>query len=364
MNPLIERKSKICIVSISLAKGGAERSTSTLTKILKDQGFDVHLVLLNDAIDFDFEGQLLNLGTDKTVADSPWKRFRRIKKLRRYLITENFEFVIDTRPRRSVPIEWIYLNYVYLNFKLICIVHNSKLEKYFTTNKWIAQMIIKKSSKIIGVSQTITENINFTYNTKKALTIYNSVTDLNQQQSEFSSQKPYILFLGRLDDNHKNFSLLIAAYKQSILADNDVQLYIVGDGPDKDLVQQEIDTNKLQDSVKLMSFTPNVYSILNDALYLVLTSRYEGFPMVLIEALSVGTPVISVNCRSGPSEIIHHEMNGLLVENHIPKALAQAFDRFLLDTDLYNTCKSNSKQSVSHLNQRIIGKQWSKILNP
>lgn len=364
MNPLIEGKSKICIVSISLAKGGAERSTSTLTKMLYDQGYDVHLVLLNDDIDYEFEGQLLNLGLDKKNGDTSWKRFRRIEKLRNYLKNQQFDYIIDTRPRQSVLIEWLYFNYVYLNQELISMVHNGNLEKYLTTSKWMAQMIIKKSYKIVGVSQTISENINSTFHTNKALTIYNAMTNFNRQESELRPSKPYILFLGRLDDHHKNFSLLIAAYKKSQLSDNGVRLYIVGDGPGKNLVQQQIDSCKHHDHIKIVPFTPKVYSILKNALFLVLTSRYEGFPMVLIEALSVGTPVVSVNCKSGPSEIIQHERNGLLVENHNPNALAKAFDRFISDTDLYNYCKANSEKSVAHLNQEIIGKQWSNILKP
>ena len=69
--------------------------------------------------------------------------------------------------------------------------------------------------------------------------------------------------------------------------------------------------------------------ILNNAKFLALTSRYEGFPRVLLESLSTGTPVISVNCKSGPNEIIAHEVNGLLVENFNIKKLSEAFNRFV-----------------------------------
>lgn len=362
MNLLAEPKLKVCVVSISLAKGGAERSTAILTQMLQNEGFEIGLVLLNDAIDYEFEGQLLNLGLDKKDPDRPWKRFKRIQKLRQYLKTHKFDYIIDNRTRRSASVELLYLNYVYQGFKFIYVVRSHNIKKYLTEHQWVAKSILKRADHIVGVSKSISATINSKFNTKKALTIYNSIESFNAKQSKKEFHEPYILFLGRIDDKVKNLSLLIEAYKLSKLSTHGVSLYIVGDGPDKGMIQQKVNSFGLKEHVQLSSFTPNVNGLLRNALFLVLTSRYEGFPRVLIEALSVGTPVISVNCESGPSEIIDHEINGLLVENHNLKALAQVFDRFLLDKDLYNTCKSNSKQSVAHLHQSIIAKQWSKIL--
>ncbi len=355
---------KICVVSISLAKGGAERSTAILTKMLQDEAYQVHLVLLTDAIDYEFEGHLFNLGLDKSLPDNQWKRFKRIRKLRQYFITEKFDYIIDNRARQSALVELLYLNYVYRSFKFMYVVRSHNLEKYLTKYDWVTKLIIKRTYKIIGVSKDITNTINSKFNTDKAISIYNPLEMFTETNESFYTNKKYILFLGRFDEDAKNFSLLIEAYQQSKLADNSVSLYLVGDGPDKELIQQKIHSYQLQEHIKLFSFTPNVYPILKNSLFLVLTSKYEGFPRVLIEALSVGTPVISVDCQSGPSEIIQHKTNGLLVENHNPEALAEAFDSFLFDIDLYNFCKSNSKQSVLQLNQKDIAAQWSKILIP
>ena len=76
------------------------------------------------------------------------------------------------------------------------------------------------------------------------------------------------------------------------------------------------------------------------AKFTTLTSRFEGFPMVIPESLCLGIPVVSVDCNSGPKEVIRNKYNGLLVENNNPTSLAQAFDQMILEDDLYNNCVS------------------------
>ena len=83
---------------------------------------------------------------------------------------------------------------------------------------------------------------------------------------------------------------------------------------------------------------------------------------VLIESLSTGTPVISVNCESGPNEIVNHENNGLLVENFNIQNLSEAYNRFILEEDLYLHCKQNAIKSVNHLSVDTIAQQWTKYL--
>ena len=84
--------------------------------------------------------------------------------------------------------------------------------------------------------------------------------------------------------------------------------------------------------------------------------------MSIVESLALGTPVISVDCNSGPREIIQNEFNGLLVENHNIKALAKAINRFADDDKLYDFCKSNVAESVKHLSLKNISEQWKNLL--
>ena len=85
--------------------------------------------------------------------------------------------------------------------------------------------------------------------------------------------------------------------------------------------------------------------------------------MSIIESLSIEIPVISVDCPSGPKEIIIDKMNGLLVEMNNKVALSNAFITFAFDEVVYQNCKSNAKKSIEHLSIEKISKQWEKLIN-
>ena len=214
---------------------------------------------------------------------------------------------------------------------------------------------------MVGVSKAIAEKVKEIYNFENVTSIYNAIS-AEDDYLKAETKDNYILFFGRLDDDVKNISLLLEGYSKSILPSQNIKLKILGEGKDLEKLKLKSNDLKLASNVQFLGHLSNPSALVKSALFTVLTSKYEGFPRSIIESLALGTPVISVDCKSGPNEIIEHNSNGLLIENNNPEALADAMNQLFEDKALYLQCKNNSKSSVAHFSEANIVQQWQSIL--
>jgi glycosyltransferase involved in cell wall biosynthesis len=357
---------KICIVASSLGKGGAERSSALLSIMLSNLGYDIYIVTVLDAVEYAYNGQLFNLGAIKKQNDSFFGRIGRLKKFKHFLKTNQIDVVIDNRSRVQTYREIIVTKFIY-TVPTIYVIHNFNTEKAFTKYHWINKWLYQ-NEYMTAVSEAATEKFKNLYALHKIRTIYNGfdfeqIKRLAQENIETEVPEKFMLFFGRIDDHHKNLKLLIEAYSLSDLSHQNFKLLILGNGPDLDMIKAYAETLGVAHSVMFIGHVLNPYSYVKRAKFTVLTSRFEGFPMVIPESLSLGIPVISVDCQSGPNEVIINNHNGLLVENYQPQTLADAFNRFILNEELYNKCAKNAVESVEQFSIESISACWEKLLN-
>jgi glycosyltransferase involved in cell wall biosynthesis len=143
---------------------------------------------------------------------------------------------------------------------------------------------------------------------------------------------PLILAAGRLV-YQKGYPVLIEAFAQ-LRKRVEAELWILGTGPDRRRLEALIRVHALERNVKLIGFQPNPQDYMRMATVFVLSSHYEGFGNVIVEALACGTPVVSTDCSFGPGEILKDEQGGLLVPVADPEALASALERVITDQSL------------------------------
>ncbi|AFL81519.1 glycosyltransferase [Aequorivita sublithincola DSM 14238] len=361
-----EKKFKVCLVSISLAKGGLERSCAMLSQMLDAHGHNVHLVILNDEIDYPYSGKMLNLGKLKAKKDTLARRLLRFRKFRNYLKKENFDVIIDHRPKNNFERELFYSKFIYRELNKIYVVHSSNKTEYLTEKPTAFSKTCQENVLNVAVSEYIENEILRKEGITNSVTIHNpfdpSWAEISGDFPEILQDKKFILSYGRLDDSIKDFSFLIEAFSQSKVWENDFQLVILGDGKDKEMLQELATSKECVDQILFLPFTKNPFEIIKNAHCVTLTSKYEGFPMVLVESLSLGTPVISLDIVSGPSEIVQHQTNGLLIAERSLPLFAEALERLCFDENFYITLKSNTKPSVEKFSMEKIAAKWNQIL--
>jgi glycosyltransferase involved in cell wall biosynthesis len=131
--------------------------------------------------------------------------------------------------------------------------------------------------------------------------------------------------------NQKGFDMLLDAFALVVVRHPDWQLRIFGAGPDRDALAAQIDRLGLAGRAHLKGVTPRLDQELAAASIFVLSSRFEGLPMVLLEAMSAGLPPVAFDCPTGPAEVIRHGTSGLLVPPQNVPALAAGICELIED---------------------------------
>jgi glycosyltransferase involved in cell wall biosynthesis len=184
-----------------------------------------------------------------------------------------------------------------------------------------------------------------------------------QQQKAVLSTKT-ILTVGWLI-NRKGVDLIPSIAKVVFQRYQDWKWRIIGSGEEYDTLMRSIKENHLAQKISIIPpSSPDLeQEYLNASIY-VMTSRFECFPMVLLEAMSHGIPCISYNCPTGPADIIKHEEDGLLVDTENIKGMAEAICRIIENEELRMKMGENAHINVQRFSPENIYKLWDAVLRP
>jgi glycosyltransferase involved in cell wall biosynthesis len=166
---------------------------------------------------------------------------------------------------------------------------------------------------------------------------------------------------GRLT-RQKGFDRLIPAWAPIARTHPDWRLEIYGKGPERDALQELIDDHGLTDTVRLMGPTDRLGHAFAQSSIFVLSSRREGLPMVILEAMSKGLPVVSFDCPTGPAEVVVSDRNGVLVPDGDVPGMTAALHRLIADDDLRARLGTAALETAAQYDMEVIGHTWLDLI--
>jgi glycosyltransferase involved in cell wall biosynthesis len=188
--------------------------------------------------------------------------------------------------------------------------------------------------------------------------IPNGVPDTPFPQSDLQAR--YVVAAGRFGPA-KGFDLLVPAFARVAEQRPDWGLRIYGGGEQEKRIRRLIRRHDLAEHIQLMGTTDRIWQEMAKASIFVLSSRFEGFGMVLIEAFRCGLPAVSFACPRGPREIVRHEENGLLVPEQDVDALGDALIRMIDDEELRTRCASGALASGKTYSMQHVEQRWRQL---
>ncbi len=161
----------------------------------------------------------------------------------------------------------------------------------------------------------------------------------------------------------KNHKLIVDAFFKIHNEYPDLRLVFYGDGPLKELLVSYVDNKGLNDKVQFYPASSDVLNKIKNARIFVLSSNHEGFPNALAEAMAMGIPSISTDCRiGGPKSMIKSGENGILIPVNDVDLMADAIATLMDDDDMFIKLSENGKKIIRNLDIKTIGDRWVKFI--
>ena len=334
-------KNSYIILIPSLSRGGAESMAYQYGEYLESEGHQVKFLLIEDRVDEKYS----NVDIVKCISASLSKSIFRLMKL---------DFPKDTIFISLIPIYtfcFILSRILRLEFKtkLIYTVHNN-VTKDFGASKlgkllqYFYLKLLRSSRNVYSVSEALNKKISQLGVSSKLLP--NKINQTFMPVKREKQEKLTILMIGRID-YQKDYSMALEFFKGLNNLNIEFVVDIYGEGPEINAVQSLLNEFNLAECVTLRGYNGNITKVLEDSKYdiLLLTSRYEGFGLVIVEAISKCIFPIVRDCDYGPKEIIESGVGFLLPFHFSERDIKNAIDSFDVwgsdsQENKLNKCKS------------------------
>jgi glycosyltransferase involved in cell wall biosynthesis len=356
---------KIDFIISTLRGGGAERVLSLIAnRLAKQNSYDISIITL-------FEGD------DNYELDSAIKRIvlSKNKALPSHTVRSIINLSQHYKSKTNRPdliISFITLTNLIaiivaklFSIKIIAQEHNSHL-RYMKNRKTITnftrQYIYKKADLITVLTAF---DIDYYKSFGANVMVMPNPCSFIPIENNAHARSKTILAVGNLNRyHHKGFDNLIELIAPVLKAHPDWTLKIVGSGDDGlQLLTGLSRKHNLTEQIIFTGFISNISELMQESSIFILSSRFEGLPMVLLEAMSQGMACIAYNCKTGPSDIINNNVNGILIEDQNQNEMRDKLLDLMTNENLRKTLANNGLKSLERFNIETIIKDYENVFN-
>jgi glycosyltransferase involved in cell wall biosynthesis len=360
---------RIMLAITTMTAGGAERVAATLVNYWTAQGHQVALVTVAST-DLDFyplDSRVLRFALDLSHSTTTWRdfvivNFSRIRKLRSVIRTFKPDVILSFLDTTNVR---MLLASIGTGVPVIVEEHIDPVQNPVgTTLRFFRRVLYKRAAAVVVLTPGIAEWATSFVKREAVHVIPNpiSVQFCKNGKPQPNGNGHRIIAIGRLEVQ-KGFDMLLKAFAQCAPQHPSWNLKIIGDGFEREHLRGLAMDLLIGHRVTWERVVKEPERELHGSDLFVLSSRYEGLPMVLLEAMACGLPVVSFDCPSGPGDVIQDGKDGLLVPPNEIGALAQAMNRLMSDEEERKRLGERAVHVVERFGLLRITQMWSTLFD-
>ena len=349
----------ILFIVPSLVAGGAERQAIYLMRGLLKRGFVISLLVfdpIGELFDEIPDGIKVYLSKSHKSGNPFRNPLKVLWEIIRVIHRENPDIIYSRHWPTKTPTAFAGR----LLGKKVVLSEANNLILYMVYNNtgrissFLKNIACRLADKIVAVSQGVADCLEQLFNINSNIMVIHNGFDLemikNKSSEEtshrwFNEEEPIVVAVGRLV-NQKGFSFLLEAI-ELVNRKSPTRLIIIGDGELRAKLEKQAEEIAIKDKVDFIGIRKNPFAYMARCDLFVLSSLFEGFPNVLVEAMALGLPVISTNCPYGPCDIIEDGENGILVPVGDTQAISEAILRVLEDGQLKEKLRVAAKRRAN-----------------
>lgn len=352
-------KIKIHFLVSSLHGGGAERVLALLANEFDVQNYLVSIITFNQGNAYQINPNIkkiqLHHGNIKSHKIRSWNNLRKYYKDRINRPDVLISFLTHNSAI-AITVARLY------RIKVIVSEHNNHL--YKESPEWLTNFTRNYLYRFANIVTVLTNyDVDFFKKKGAKVIVMPNPCTFHAIVNKQINRKKHILAIGNLDRyDHKGFDNLIKLIAPILKEFTQWKLLILGSGNTGITFLKKLAKNEgIIDRIEFLGFQDTVQDFMKTSEIFILSSRYEGLPMVLLEAMSQGMACISYDCITGPSEIIQNNINGLLIEDQKQEVMKKGLKNLIENESFRKSLQQEAPKRLIDFELNVIIKKWETL---